>query len=79
METDVLIIGQGLAGTVLGETFVQRGKSVFFIDQGHEAASSMVAAGMMNPMVFKRINKSWKADDLLPAAVSFYKTLEQKI
>jgi glycine/D-amino acid oxidase-like deaminating enzyme len=79
METDVLIIGQGLAGTVLGETFVQRGKSVFFIDQGHEGASSMVAAGMMNPMVFKRINKSWKVDDLLPTAVSFYKTLEQKI
>jgi len=78
MKTDVLIIGQGLAGTVLGETFVQRGKSVLFIDQGHELASSKVAAGMINPMAFKRINKSWMADELLPVAVGFYKMMEKK-
>jgi len=41
MEVDVLIIGQGLAGTVLGESFKQSGKSIFFIDQGFEKASSV--------------------------------------
>ena len=79
METDILIVGQGIAGTVLGETFIREGKSVLFIDQGHEQASSKVAAGMINPMAFKRIKKSWMADELLPVAKSFYEYLEKKL
>lgn len=75
---DVLIVGQGLAGTVLGETLLQEGKTVHFIDQGYEKASSVVAAGMYNPIVFKRLNLSWKAPELLSAALHFYTHLEHQ-
>jgi len=79
MQFDVIIVGQGLAGTVLGEKFIQQGKSVYFIDQGLKNASSMVAAGMYNPVVFKRVNKSWMADELLPAALNFYRQFSVKL
>ncbi len=32
----------------------------------------MVAAGMWNPIVFRRINKTWRADDLIAAMEDFY-------
>jgi glycine oxidase len=37
----------------------------------------MVAAGMYNPIVFKRLTKSWMVDELLPAANEVYKQLEE--
>ncbi|MFT7612576.1 MAG: glycine oxidase [Parvicellaceae bacterium] len=79
MQFDVLIVGQGLAGTVLGEKFLQEGKSVYFIDQGFENASSVVAAGMYNPVVFKRVNKSWMVDEILPVALDFYHQFSEKL
>lgn len=36
----------------------------------------MVAAGMFNPIVFKRLNKSWLADDLMPILTTTYKEIE---
>ncbi|MFZ6050409.1 NAD(P)/FAD-dependent oxidoreductase [Halocola ammonii] len=76
---DFLIVGQGLAGTVLGHELQRRGYSVFFIDKGHAEAASYAAAGMWNPIVFRRLNKSWRADDLIPVADDFYKDLEKKL
>lgn len=38
-----------------------------------------MAAGMYNPIVFKRLNKSWMADDLLPALKQTYTELEQHL
>jgi glycine/D-amino acid oxidase-like deaminating enzyme len=76
---DFLIVGQGLAGTVLGHELQRRGYSVFFIDKGHAEAASFVAAGMWNPIVFRRLNKSWRADDLIPVADDFYCSLEAKL
>lgn len=78
-ECDILIVGQGLAGTVLCEAFLQSGSSVHVVDQGFDSASSVVAAGMYNPVVFKRLNKGWMADELLPAAVSLYTEMERKL
>ena len=74
-----LIVGQGLAGTVLGHELQRRGFSVFFVDKGHAEAASYAAAGMWNPIVFRRLNKSWRADDLIPVADDFYKDLEKKL
>jgi flavin-dependent dehydrogenase len=62
MTVDYFIIGQGLAGTSVARRIEQAGKSVLVIDDGLKSSSSLVAAGMWNPIVFKRLNKSWKAD-----------------
>jgi glycine oxidase len=78
-NVDFLIIGQGIAGTVLAETLIQREKKVHVIDDGHLNSSSMVAAGMWNPVVFKRLSKSWEIDQCIEEAFPFYKALEKKL
>jgi glycine oxidase len=74
-----IIVGQGIAGTVLAYTLLTEGKSVLIIDEGLEHASSVVAAGLYNPVVFKRLVKSWMADKLIPYMDAFYANAEQVI
>jgi glycine/D-amino acid oxidase-like deaminating enzyme len=74
----ILIFGAGLAGTCLAQQFLRRGHKVTLIDSG-ENHSSKIAAGMVNPMVFRRMNKSWRLDEFLPEAKSFYQGLEQEL
>ncbi len=76
---DFIIIGQGLAGTVLTHTLLERGKRVLVIDEGNVSSCSKVAAGLFNPIVFKRLTKSWMIDELSPVAENFYGGLEQKL
>ncbi len=77
-EFDYLIVGQGLAGTTLALSLIDRGKNVLVIDNSHHQSSSMVAAGMWNPIVFRKLNKSWRVDDLLPAMTDFYSRWEKE-
>lgn len=49
------------------------------MDNNWEKNSSLVAAGMYNPIVFKRITKSWMADELVPYLNQFYPTLEKHL
>ncbi len=75
---DYLIVGQGLAGTALALKLAERGSKIKVIDNNHLGSSSKVAAGMYNPIVFKKLNKSWRIDDLLPEMHSFYRFWEEK-
>lgn len=74
MTTDFLIIGQGLAGSLLAWELMQRGCSVLVVDNGNENASQ-VAAGLINPVTGMRLVKSGDVDTLLPAARSCYSQL----
>ncbi len=71
-----LIIGQGLAGTTLALKLLQAGHAVQVVDNGHRNSSSIVAAGMWNPIVFRRINKTWRADEFISASREFYSRME---
>jgi glycine/D-amino acid oxidase-like deaminating enzyme len=73
-----VILGQGIAGSVLALEMLERGEDVTVVDNGHISSSSMVAAGLWNPIVFRRINKSWLADELIEALDSFYQSAEKK-
>ena len=73
-----LIVGQGIAGTTLAHKLWENGNSVHLIDNKHESSSSLVAAGVIHPMAFKRVILSWKADSLIPAAKSYYDMFEAK-
>lgn len=75
MEVDVLIIGQGICGTMLSWFLHKEGKSFFVIDEPAESAASKVAAGIINPVTGRRYNITWMADDLLPFAESTYKEM----
>ncbi|MBK8815082.1 MAG: FAD-dependent oxidoreductase [Methylococcaceae bacterium] len=74
MQVDFLIIGQGLAGSLLGWTLLQRGCSVVVVDNSPINASS-VAAGIINPISGMRLAKSADVDTLLPAATACYDKL----
>lgn len=71
----VVIVGAGLSGICLTHHFLQRGLSVVLYDNGVNH-SSTVAAGMINPLVFRRMTKSWRVDEFLPYAKNYYSSLE---
>lgn len=66
-----LVVGAGIAGISICKQFISRGHEVTLIDSGINR-SSVIAAGMINPIVFRRMTKSWRIDEFLPAAKSFY-------
>ncbi len=75
---DYLIVGQGLAGSILSSQLLNQGKKVLVIDKLNPNSSSRVAAGLVNPITGRRIVKSWQADTLIPFAYQFYKSLEEE-
>jgi glycine oxidase len=78
--TDVLIVGQGVAGSVLGLTLLERGLSVRVVSAaGTLPAASAVAAGIVNPLTGRKLVKTWLADDLFPYLHRFYTAAEQQL
>jgi glycine/D-amino acid oxidase-like deaminating enzyme len=72
METKkILIIGAGIAGVTIARELAKRQIDFKVIDTGVNY-SSRIAAGLINPMVFRRMAKSWRVDEFLPFARSFY-------
>jgi glycine oxidase len=72
----ILIVGSGVAGICLTHEFLQAGCDVRLIDKG-ENASSSVAAGIINPLVFRRMTLSWRVSELIPFARKKYAEMEQ--
>lgn len=72
----ILIIGAGLSGICLARQLMKKGHLVQLIDRG-ENHSTAIAAGMVNPMVFRRMNKSWRLDEFAMEAKSFYLEMEE--
>ncbi len=76
MRDGLLIVGQGLAGTLLGLACEQAGVVFTMVDAGHGEASSRVGAGIINPITGQRFAKSWGIDELGPLARRTYRGLE---
>lgn len=74
MNVDFLIVGQGLAGSLLTWELSQRGQQVMAVDSGEENAS-LISAGIVNPVTGMRWVKTAQADILLPAARKYYADL----
>lgn len=76
-QVDYIIVGCGLAGIAFCEQLRNAQKSfVVFDDQSQQ--SSVVAAGLYNPVILKRFTEVWKAKEQLALALHFYKKLEQE-
>lgn len=74
-EVDYIIVGCGLAGVSFCEELRLHEKSfVVFDDQSQQ--SSIVAAGLYNPVILKRFTSVWKAKEQLEMALPFYERLE---
>ena len=74
-KDNFLIVGAGLSGITVAFHLIKKGKKVTIVNSGINH-SSLVAAGQINPLVFRRMTKSWRVDDFIPYLNSFYKELE---
>jgi glycine oxidase len=73
MIHDYLIVGRGIAGSILANQLHQAGASVAVIDEAAVSTSSRVAAGLANPFTGPKMVKSWKAEILFPFMEAFTK------
>lgn len=79
MEVDYLIVGQGIAGTVLADHFMESGCRVLVFDEASLSNSSKVAGGLYNPVTGRKMVKTWWADKFFPYMLSYYRGLEQRL
>lgn len=65
-----------MAGTMLAFEMLKNNIEFRIITSPQKSRASEVAAGMINPLVFKRLTKSWLVDELLPVAKETFQGLE---
>jgi len=76
-RVDHIITGLGLAGAALALHLIARGKTIAVFDEPSINRASRVAAGLFNPISGKLMVKTWRADDLFPYLIDFYRNAEQ--
>ncbi len=78
--TDFIILGQGLAGSILGYKLSKLGFSIKIINLYQpQTTSSWVAAGLFNPVTVRKLSLSWNASFLFQALNQFYPQLEMEL
>ena len=79
MTVDILIIGQGICGTMLSHYLEKSGLSFLVIDECKPLTPSRIAAGIVNPVTGRRIVKTWMIDELMPFAWNEYKLIGKEL
>lgn len=75
---DYLIVGQGIAGSLLTYELLKRKKKVMIVDDHNRQSSSTVAAGIISPMHGKRMTLVDHYNQLYVRASLLYHELEEK-
>ncbi|TWT37022.1 bifunctional tRNA (mnm(5)s(2)U34)-methyltransferase/FAD-dependent cmnm(5)s(2)U34 oxidoreductase [Posidoniimonas corsicana] len=78
-QPDTLVVGQGLAGTTLAWSLLLRGGRPLVMDAAARPAASRAAAGLLAPVGGKRLALAWRAEQAWPAAVRFYREVEDRL
>lgn len=73
---DFVIVGNGLAGSLLANELLDKGQSVLIFGDPSMKSSSMVAGGMVNPVTGKYLAKTWLIDELFDLLFDYYRGLE---
>lgn len=68
MQVDFLIVGQGLAGSLLAQALLRRGRTIHVVDDRWRSSSSQVAAGLMTPLTGRRFTLTKGYPELFAAA-----------
>lgn len=74
-NVEVLIVGQGLAGTWLSYWLHKAGVSFKLIDQVNPDGASLRAAGLINPVTGRRLVTTWMINELMPFAKNAYQEI----
>ena len=72
-----LIIGQGISGSLISIFLNKSYQKFVVIDNQNLNSPSRVAAGIMHPLVFKRLTKSWRVQEFNQAAYDIYADIEK--
>lgn len=75
MQTDVLIIGQGIAGSLLYWQLKKAGIDCLVMDTDQPHSATLASAGIINPVTGRRYNSSWNIETFMPFAVQTYEEL----
>lgn len=78
MKTDFLIVGQGLAGSLLAWHLLEAGKRVFVVDRDEVETSSKVSAGLVTPLAGSRFHLPEGLEERLDYARGFYWRIEER-
>jgi glycine/D-amino acid oxidase-like deaminating enzyme len=76
--TTSLIIGQGIAGSVLAWSLRWEDKTVHVLDRGRKITASRIAAGLITPFTGRRLSKAGNFDESLTVAKEFYSRVERE-
>jgi glycine/D-amino acid oxidase-like deaminating enzyme len=65
MQVDLIVIGQGISGTLLCHYLEEAGLSFVVIDEPKPFTASKTASGIINPITGRRMVKTWMIDELM--------------
>lgn len=78
-KVDIIVVGQGIAGTLLAHDLIDARQSVVIIDINLKASATRVAAGLINQVGMKRCTLSHNTQQYFPKAIKRYRDIEQKL
>ncbi len=79
MKIDFLIVGQGLAGSLLAWHLLEKGQRILVVDRDEPNTSSKIAAGLITPVYGSKFKTAGNLPSTLPYARKFYWDLEEKL
>lgn len=77
LMVDYLVVGAGIAGSLLSWHLQELGASVVAANCFNPAAASHVAAGIINPITGRRVVKARYVDEIIAHAQGFYQKVEE--
>jgi glycine oxidase len=78
-SVDFLVVGGGLAGHILQIELEKAGKSTLVLDEKNKNASSVIAAGLVNPIAGKFFTVTWRANEIFSMLAPYYQSLESEL
>ena len=79
MQPRFVIVGQGLAGSLMAWFLFKQGEDFVVYDPDNRQSASAVSSGIINPITGKRFLKTWLADELFPLAKITYREIESTL
>lgn len=74
-----LIVGQGIAGTLVGWELRKKHWDIVVVDEGAGNSSSRAAPGVVNPINLRKPGPAWGSQSFLPVAFQTYEAMEKKL
>ena len=76
---EIVIVGHGLAGAVLSQTFLEKGAQVTVLEANLPNSASQVSAGLINPLIGPKLNIPLGFHDCMVENQKFFHKLEKKV